>query len=137
MSYRRFVASMWLQACDALDRAEGLQKQFFTLDRHARMPLWKPPVDLFETEQGLLVRAAIPDADSADFDVCLEGNCLRLAGRRAFPSLRQSYVIHRLEIPFGRIERVISLPPGRFDLEGVNYQMGCLEIRLTRIGPHV
>ncbi len=123
---------MWLQACDALDRAERMHRQFFRFERVGRGPAWQPPVDLFESERGLLVRAAIPDADDSAFEVQLERNGLRLSGRRAFPAGLRGSVIHRLEIPYGRIERVIALPEGRFELEGFNYTRGCLDIHLRR-----
>ena len=134
MDSRNIIGSMWVQACDALDRAERLHRQFFSLDRVGRAHAWQPPVDLFESDLGLLIRAAIPDARSSEFEVCLENTCLRLSGQRAFPAAAGRFVIHRLEIPYGRIERVISLPPGRFELESFDYKTGCLEIRLKRAG---
>ena len=124
---------MWLQACDALDRAERLHRQFFRFERIGQVPAWQPPVDLFESDRGLLVRAAIPDADDNAFEVHLEPNGLRLSGRRAFPAGLQASVIHRLEIPYGRIERFIALPDGRFDLESYSYTRGCLDIHLRRL----
>lgn len=124
---------MWLQACDALDRAERLHRQFFRFERVGQGPAWQPPVDLFESDRGLLVRAAIPDADDNAFEVNLERNALHLSGRRAFPAGLRTSVIHRLEIPYGRIERVIALPQGRFELEGYSYSRGCLDIHLRRI----
>lgn len=118
-----------------LDRAEGLQKQFFTLDQVGQAPLWRPPVDLFETAQGILIRAAIPDAEVDSFQVSVQDKCLQLSGTRPFPSAAQPLRVHRLEIPFGRIERVIPLPSGRFVLKSVSYKAGCLEILLTREMP--
>ena len=86
MKSRDLIDSMWLQACEALDRAERLHRQFFRFERVGRGPAWQPPVDLFETDRGLLVRAAIPDADDNAFEVHLENNGLRLSGRRPFPA---------------------------------------------------
>jgi HSP20 family molecular chaperone IbpA len=42
--------------------------------------------------------------------------------------------IHRLEIPYGRFERTIALPPGRFEIDGRELVDGCLVMRLNRIG---
>lgn len=123
---------MWLQACDALDRAERMHRQFFRIERVGRGPAWQPPIDLFESDRGLLVRAAIPDADDNAFEVHLERSTLRVCGRRAFPAGPRASIIHRLEIPYGRIERVIALPEGGFKLEGYSYKRGCLDIHLRR-----
>lgn len=133
MKSRDFIDLMWLQACDALDRAERLHQQFFRFERIEQGPAWQPPVDLFESDRGLLVRAAIPDADDNAFEVHLEHGGLRLAGRRKFPIGLQASIIHRLEIPYGRIERVIALPEGRFELEEYSYTRGCLDIHLRRM----
>ncbi|MDH4316220.1 MAG: Hsp20/alpha crystallin family protein [Gammaproteobacteria bacterium] len=133
MSSQNFVASMWLQACDALDRADRLQRQFFRLGRSGQVHAWEPPIDLFESEWGLVIYAAVPDAQGTDFQIQLEPAALRLSGRRAIPDAASKSVIHRLEIPFGRIERIIALPAGQFELSDICYANGCLQIRLQRI----
>lgn len=140
MGSRAFLGSMWLRAFDTLDRAERLRSQYFSIGRIGQAHAWHPPVDLFESGSRLLIRAAIPDASSSDVQVSLEEACLRLSGQIAFPAAASGNVIHRLEIPYGRIERVITLPSGRFELESIDYRSGCLEIRLLRhpapVGEH-
>ena len=42
--------------------------------------------------------------------------------------------IRRLEIPYGRFERRIELPPGLYELEAHEYVDGCLCIALARRG---
>jgi hypothetical protein len=39
-------------------------------------------------------------------------------------------VIRQLEIPYGRLERHIPLPPGRYRLIANRYHNGCFELRL-------
>ena len=41
--------------------------------------------------------------------------------------------IHRLEIPFGRFERRIELPPGRFDVVQRDLIDGCLILGLKKL----
>ena len=54
-------AWMWAEACDFLERAERLQRQFFQLEwSEGRRPAWQPPVDLFETERELQILVALP-----------------------------------------------------------------------------
>ena len=50
-------AWMWAEACELLDRAEWLNRQFFQPKRQA---VWEPPVDLFETDRALWVVVALP-----------------------------------------------------------------------------
>ena len=41
--------------------------------------------------------------------------------------------IHRLEIPYGRFERTIDLPAGRYDLVQREFADGCLLLELRRL----
>ena len=52
-------AWMWAEACELLDRAERLNRQFFQ-PLSTRQAVWEPPVDLFETDRALWVVVALP-----------------------------------------------------------------------------
>src|SRR5882757_3483664 len=52
-------AWMWAEACELLDRAERLNRQFFQ-PLSTRKAVWEPPVDLFETDRALWVVVALP-----------------------------------------------------------------------------
>ena len=41
--------------------------------------------------------------------------------------------IHRLEIPYGRFERQIELPAGRYEIDGRELANGFLVLRLRRL----
>jgi HSP20 family molecular chaperone IbpA len=43
-------------------------------------------------------------------------------------------VIYRLEIPYGRFERRIPLPTGRYQLADRRLENGCLVLALRRLG---
>ncbi len=47
MPPRSLEAWMCAEACDALARAERLQREFFRLGPSSERPSWEPPVDLF------------------------------------------------------------------------------------------
>lgn len=129
---RKSLGSMWLRACEMLNEAERLERQFFRLSRVERYPVWEPPVDIFETERGLLIRVALPDVDIADIEVAMDGGRLRITGQRRLPEDAKHSVIHNLEIPYGFIERRIALPIAYREVEDSNYRNGCLEIRVRR-----
>jgi HSP20 family molecular chaperone IbpA len=126
---------MWSQACDQVESADRLQRQFFRLGQVGRMPAWEPPVDVFETESELLIRAAIPDVDPDDIEISLGDTGLYLTGRRRLPAEAARGAIHQLEIPYGRLERHVRLPAGHYRLAEHSYENGCLEIRLQRTAP--
>lgn len=128
----RSIHLMWSQACDRMEEADRLHRQFFRLGQVGRLPAWEPPVDVFEGEGELLIRVALPDVDPADFEVSLADTGLSLTGRRRLPPEAARWVIRQLEIPYGRLERHISLPAGQYRLAAHRYANGCLEIQLQR-----
>src|SRR6185437_9351093 len=107
---------MWAEACEALARAERLQRSFFRLGSSQPQPTWEPPVDLFETERELRILAALPGVTARAVEISVDGELLIIAGERPAPPEQRAAVIHRLEIPQGRFERRIRLPAGRFKL---------------------
>ena len=123
---------MWSQACDMVERADRLHRQFFQLGQVGRMPAWEPPVDVFETGTELVVRAAVPDVNPDDFEIVLGEGGLLLAGRRRLPAEALEGGIRQLEIPYGRLDRRVGLPPGRYRVVASRYHDGCFEIRLQR-----
>src|SRR5258708_28243925 len=45
---------------------------------------WAPAVDIYETEQELVVKADLPDVDPKDLDIRVENNILTIRGERKF-----------------------------------------------------
>ena len=130
----RSIHLMWSQACDLMEQADRLHRQFFRLGQVGRLPAWEPPVDVFESESELLLRVALPDVDPDDFQVSLVDTGLLLTGRRRLPPEAERWVIRQLEIPYGRLERHIPLPAGQYRVAAHRYTNGCLEIQLRKEG---
>lgn len=122
---------MWADAIAALGRVERLHRQFFQ-PRQARTPTWEPPVDVLENEREVLIYVALPGVDARDVQAVIDGAVLVVAGRRVLPQQLGSAVIHRLELPQGRFERRVPLPPGRYAGVGVTSEHGCLVISLQK-----
>jgi HSP20 family molecular chaperone IbpA len=125
---------MWAEACEALERAERLQRQFFRLSASlAARPLWEPPVDVYETAGDVWLLVALPGADPSRIEIRLDAGALIVSGERALPAELRAAVIHRLEIPHGWFERRIELPAGRFELDQRSFVHGCLVLRLRKL----
>jgi HSP20 family protein len=133
MTRRDLEAWMWAEACDALARAERLQRQFFRLGEPSSGPVWEPPVDIFETEEELAIVVALPGVAPARLQIAVENGVLVIAGERSAPALQRAAAIHRLEIPQGRFERHIALPSGRLELTHRDLTDGCLTLVLRKI----
>jgi HSP20 family protein len=123
---------MLSEAIEALARAERLHRQMFQPPSATRRPAWEPPVDVLETEQEVLILIALPGVAPDQVETVLEDGTLVVAGRRVLPPQLRTAVIHRLELPQGRFERRIPLPPGRYDAVLRTAGDGCLVISLRK-----
>lgn len=126
---------MWAEAFDLLEQAERLQRQFFRMGAAgAATPRWEPPVDVIETHDRLLVTAALPGADPGRIEVEAVPGALIIRALRPAPIDAHTRAIRHLEIPYGRFERRIQLPPGRYELVASEFIDGCLCIALVKRG---
>lgn len=121
---------MWAEACQMLERAERLQREFFRVGTSAA---WQPPADVFETDRAVWVLVALPGVLPGHLSVAFDSGALIVAGERGLPLETRSAAIHRLEIPHGRFERRVKLPVGRYELERQELNHGLLIVGLRKI----
>ncbi len=126
-------ARMWAEACELLEQAERLQRQFFRPAGEALRPAWEPPVDIFETEEDLWIAVALPGVVPEDVRIVIQDRTLLVTGQRPLPLESRGSMIHRVEIPHGRFERRIVLPVGRFELRRRDLSNGCLTLSLRKL----
>jgi HSP20 family protein len=125
---------MWGDALEMLARAERLHQQLFQPVRGVSAhPVWTPPVDVLETEREVLIIAALPGVSEDAVSLILDGGCLVISGERILPPELRTAGIHRLELPQGRFERRVPLPPGRYDQVRHRAVDGCLQVSLRKI----
>jgi HSP20 family molecular chaperone IbpA len=124
---------MWSEACDMLERAERLHRQFFRPGfAGPQSASWEPPIDVFDTNRELWIIAALPGVAPEQLDVSVNAGELTIAGSRPLPAMLRGAAIHRLEIPYGRFERRVRLPAGQLVLSRSELVGGCLVLILTR-----
>jgi len=121
---------MWAEALGMLERAERLQRDFFRPGVPAAA--WEPPVDVLETADELWIIAALPGVEPGDLQVTIEGDSIRIAGHRRFPSALRGAAIHRLELPNGRFERRIRMRGMQLTLARSELANGCLFLGLVK-----
>ena len=124
---------MLAESLEALARAERMHRQFFhlQLSTAARKPAWEPPIDVLETEDAVLILVALPGVDPDEVEAVIEDGTLTVSGRRVLPPELRTAVIHRLELPQGRFERRVALPPGRYAIRRFAAN-GCLVFSLDK-----
>jgi HSP20 family protein len=126
---------MWLQACDLIEQAERLHRQFF---RPATSPpsrvVWEPPADVFEDEREIVVVVAMPGVSADRLQVISDPGALVVRGVRPLPLERPGLAVRHLEIPYGRFERRIALPVRGLELQDPEVVDGCVILRLRKAG---
>lgn len=71
---------------------------------------WVPPVDIWEAEGELVLKAELPDMKREDIDVTVENNTLTIKGERRRDDTIDEDRYHRLERAYGAFSRSFTLP---------------------------
>ena len=94
---------------------------------------WSPSVDIFETENELVLKADLPDVKLEDIEVRVENQTLTLKGERKFDKDESNGGYHRIERSYGSFVRNFTVPSS-VDAEKVaaDYKNGVLTVRLPK-----
>lgn len=96
--------------------------------------VWQPPVDIYEKDSAVIIKAEVPDIDQKDIEVRIENGTLTLRGERRHNSdiKRENY--HRVERYYGTFQRSFTLPQS-IDAEKIEAacDRGVLTITLPKI----
>jgi HSP20 family protein len=74
----------------------------------SRPNAWRPPTDVYETEDAIIIRVEVAGMREADFTISLVERNLTIHGIRQDTSERRSY--HQMEIAFGEFHTEVELP---------------------------
>ncbi len=94
---------------------------------------WVPPVDIYETENELVLKADLPDIQEKDLDIRVENNMLTIRGERKFDQAVKEDNYLRVERAYGTFSRSFSLP-NTVDPDAIRaeYRNGVLEVRMPK-----
>lgn len=71
---------------------------------------WAPSVDIFETENALVLTAEVPGVDEDNIEIKIEDNTLSLKGERKFEKETHEENYHRIERSYGSFYRSFTIP---------------------------
>ena len=96
---------------------------------------WQPDVDVFETEEAVVVRAELAGVRREELRVTVDGDVLRIRGIREGGG-RSAVRLHQMEIATGPFERRLRVPVD-VDRDRVTAHLedGLLTVRLGRRAP--
>jgi HSP20 family protein len=94
---------------------------------------WAPAVDIYETENELVLKADVPEVESKDVDVRVENQTLTIAGQRKFEKQDSAAGYHRMERNYGTFTRSFAIP-NTFDTEKISasYKNGVLTVTMPK-----
>ena len=95
---------------------------------------WAPPVDIFERQNHLVIRAEVPGILREDMDVRIENGVLTLHGERKEEKDVKDVNAHLMERVYGSFTRSFSLPT-TVDATKVTaiYKDGVLEVTVPKV----
>ena len=94
---------------------------------------WAPPVDIYETEDAIVLKAELPGVDPKDVEVRVEDNTLYLKGERQFEKEVKEQNYHRVERSYGSFARSFSLPNSiSADKVKAEYKDGLLTLTMPK-----
>ena len=94
---------------------------------------WAPAVDIYETENELVVKADLPDVNPQDLDIRVENNILTIRGERKFATKVHEDNYLRIERAYGSFSRSFSLANSvKSDAIKADYQNGVLTLTIPK-----
>ena len=125
---------MSLTHFDPLASIRVFEDAFTRMVNEPRAPRpWSPAVDIYETENELVLKADVPDVDPKDIDVRVENQTLTISGERKFEQENASKGFHRIERSYGSFVRSFAVP-NAFDTDKIDagFKNGVLSVTLPK-----
>jgi HSP20 family protein len=126
---------------DELDRAQAEMDRLYqdmlapgrwVVMRHAHA--WRPPTDVYETDEAVVVRVEVAGMQETDFTVSLTERILVVTGSRQDPYPKVAY--HQMEVRYGefRTEVYLHWAVEKDAIEAI-YADGFLQVTLPKVHP--
>ncbi len=111
---------------DALSRSRGREEGL-------RSGMWTPAVDIYETNDSVVVKAELPGVEKDQISVEVKDGILSLRGERKFEKEVKEESYHRIERSYGNFQRSFSLPVSvDQDKVTARFKDGVLEVKLPK-----
>jgi HSP20 family protein len=103
------------------------------LDEEVSLYDWSPPVDIYETGDGVVLKVELPGVNKDDVSVEVKDNVLTLKGERLLDPEIKDENYYRKERSFGKFNRSFSLQETiKPDLIKASFKNGVLTVEIPR-----
>lgn len=133
---------MGQELSEAFDDIDQFERQvdnvlhgFFPHQHRSRPRTWRPPTDVYETDDAVIVKIEIAGMNPEDIQISYVDRVLSVHGVRQDFDAKLSY--HCLEVPYGEFDSEVVLP-GNYDEDAIEakYENGFLRIMLPKMREH-
>jgi HSP20 family protein len=94
---------------------------------------YKPPVDILEKDNMLIMRCELPGLDEKDLDLKLDGRTLTIKGERKPEPEGSGYHYHQIEAAYGAFSRSFDLPNSvDADKISASFSNGVLTVKIPQ-----
>lgn len=95
---------------------------------------WRPPLEVYETEQSLVILAEIAGIDEDDLNITADSGMVSIRGQRKDRRRSEQRRYREIGIAYGEFVADVFLPfPVNLDQADAEYDKGLLRIELPRI----
>lgn len=91
---------------------------------------WAPSVDIYETENAIIMNAEVPGIDEKDIEIKIEDNTLTINGERKLEKETSEENYHRIERSYGSFYRSFTIPR-QIDQDKINAEHDNGVLRIT------
>jgi HSP20 family protein len=100
---------------------------------HGAVPTWRPPIEVYETDDALVVAAEIAGLREEQIEVVIGDNVMSIRGERAPVACDERRSVHTMGILYGPFAADVYLPFAvEHDQIEATYTDGMLRVRLPR-----
>jgi len=127
-SQDRDKGAVWPQG----DRRGRDDYDLYFVRRHR---LWRPPTDLYETQDQVIVKVEVPGMSEGDFEIAMQDGRLVISGQR--PDTPGKLVYHNIEIRYGAFRSEVRID-WKVDSGAIEatYERGFLFVRIPKAKQH-
>jgi HSP20 family protein len=98
-----------------------------------RQESWVPAVDVFDTQDAVVLKAELPGMKADDIQIEVDDNVLTIKGERTFDEKIDDERYYRVERRYGAFQRSLALPQGvKADEIQAAYEDGVLQVTVPK-----
>jgi HSP20 family protein len=102
-------------------------------DKDQSISLWRPKVDIKETEKDFLIHADLPGIKKEDIHMEVKDGVLSISGERKQEKKTDTDKFHRVERSYGKFTRSFAVPSGVSEEQiAAKFDNGVLEVSIPK-----